>query len=725
MTTNEPSKHHINVDDLAREKVQEIEELLDRSDDVKLESVHSCFSILKQIITAADLHRTSDKDSNIENAYQKLENDESIYADFSDDNEQFNAVDLTEQFASNSVKWTIRVHAFKIVHRLMTLQNTHSIMLRHLPELVRLSFVAATSPYDDLKIQGFLMFKFLIEKFAFIEEKEFPGHSILEQYKTQVLSALKPAFNEDAPPYITAIASQVCCLWLCLRLEKEPINLKRTYQLMLLTIDKLENQSINQNSKLYTESELEQERLDILGSWAQLYVTASETDCGELSQLVKPEIGHLAKKFWEALRDYALLIMPAPRNKGSLHDDENVYTREVALKLFEPVWPKLILASSIWLCKKPTPDCIDQFPNKSKYLKFICGIILKELYRCYSKESTLLVLKSLEILVNNLDVQSIFVSDLVVTREFYVVLYNIYINSETRSDHCVISKKLLNLLFSTVAKKLSVRPKVMIYGLSRTTDSIVTHLDAIKKSARIGDISKFILSHHVHNMITLIGLSPEQLNNHDGLHDSVSKVLQDLVRTNEEFNLDHDLSDYLEDLYALPVPRLNESLFEAETNIVSNLLKLLDADEFRSKDDRKQAISKIELHLRLMRLVIGAFEGCKRLECTNKYIKLFVDLSLLNQIPDVVDAKTKNRKIELMALAVKHINELNIDTIDPELGQSFESAKIFLQDLRSKNEAKRNALNTKNQNISPVKPAKAPTKIVLKADFSNFYTKKN
>lgn len=97
----------INVDELASKKVQEVEQSLEAKSgsDFKLDTFTAWFSVLKQIITAADLHRTNDKNSKsaLDGKEGKHETGDSIYADYSDDNEHFTAhVDLTEQFATNS-----------------------------------------------------------------------------------------------------------------------------------------------------------------------------------------------------------------------------------------------------------------------------------------------------------------------------------------------------------------------------------------------------------------------------------------------------------------------------------------------------------------------------------------------------------------------------------------------------------------------------------------------
>lgn len=772
----EQPQQQIDVDELAKDKVQEIERLLNSSENQNSAIVDQWFTILKQIITAADLHRTNDKNDNQELGKEiKIETDDSIYADYADDNEQFNAVDLTEQFATNSVKWTIRVKAFKLVHCLVNIliQPNRATpikmpLIKYLPDLVRLAFVAVTSPYDDLKTQGFEMFKFLIKRFAFVEEREFPGVSILYQYRTQILSALKPAFNLDAPPYITAIASQVCCLWICKGFEKDESNLKRTYQLMLASIDKLENQSVNQNSKLYTECELEQERLDILGSWAKLYITARECDDllptslknskisgfepRHLDELVKNNISSLIDRWWEALKDYALLIMPASRIVGNLHEHENVYTREVALKLFGPVWPDILLASVIWLTSDDsrehfsksdiTPDdgvedldCKEH--PKIKYSKFIYGLIMKELCLCNSNEqkgslpeSTLLIVKTLSILVNYREVVPALFGELIVAQEFYTILYSILINRTKPNDqYHLFIRNLLDHIFILVVKKVANKPDRIGYSLGYLCDELKTDVGGIDSTLKpekshVIDIAKTNLIIRITNVVNIMKLVPEEDSDH---YDPLMEVFRSIIVNETDPSLGVTLLELLKDFYTKTsqsiLHKFIDTLFVAMKDNVSRLLNLFGSKEGLSRDKLVQCLSHLDFYLRSMRDYIGLFSD------NDNLVKIYVEVLLEKLIPVQSDI-IPNRKKDLLDLCIKNIKDLDEMAHDKfervvtsDLRNAFESALSMQQAIKSEVDSKRQQTIVKKSSCVPaVKPA---AKITLKADFSNFYAKKS
>lgn len=772
MVTVDKEPQNIDVDELARGKVEEIEKLLESKENFNLESLNSWLCVLKQIITAADLHRTNDNPTDKDKGpEEKNESGESIYADYGDDNERIHAVDLTEQFATNSVKWTIRVRAFKIVHRLIQLLShaslstpagrpnqaiSRSATLKHIPDLVRLSFVAATSPYDELKVQGFVMFRFLIDKFASFEESEYPGHSILEQYKTQVFSAIKPAFNVDAPPYITAVASQVCSLWICKGLEKDKGDLKRAYQLMLLSIDKLENQSVNQNSKLYTESELEQERVEILGAWAQLYIAATEheldasirifnclgkSEATNLHSLVQDRMACLTDKWWEALKDYALLIMPAPRLIGSAHDNEQVYTREVALKLFAPIWPKLILASTIWLCRSesnnnsPTrrtneSNCIDhsseeppKITSKLKYFKFISGIIMKNLCTCQKvdektrpllPDETVYSIRSLYLILSKNQISSVPIDDVTIAQEFYTLLYAIQVG-HCRDPNRAVIRTTLDLIFRATLAKVLKDKRNLHYGLARLVASLMSTMKEIEiacsEKNKTLDTYKMHMSIRLNNLISLIKAAPEEALQEIPLREAILVVFQEMLQFKPEPVVGLALIEQLQEFYQLLSPD-NKSYF------VSNIFRVQKERVVRmlsesNIDDLSKTNTVLETYLNSMRSATSLLVPMKS-TLINSYVKALLDCS--------------STKPGLLEMCTRHINllrKLHPDKFEGNLEPDCsDKLRSIIESQQKEEETKNKASLEKTKKQTLTKTTKPQTaKITLRADFSNFYKK--
>ncbi|CAI9624693.1 unnamed protein product, partial [Staurois parvus] len=98
-------------------------------------------------------------------------------------------------------------------------------LVLHLQDLIRMSFMAATDHSEELRLVGLQALLQVIHRFSAVPEPEFPGHVILEQYQANVLAAVRPAFNTDTPPDVTAKACQVCSAWLASGVVKEPSDL--------------------------------------------------------------------------------------------------------------------------------------------------------------------------------------------------------------------------------------------------------------------------------------------------------------------------------------------------------------------------------------------------------------------------------------------------------------------------------------------------------------------
>ncbi|KAJ1347297.1 hypothetical protein KIN20_002323 [Parelaphostrongylus tenuis] len=289
-------------------------------------------------------------------------------------------------------RWPTRVFATQIVQRLMSVCDTErahldlslakelqmssggraDYLVLHLSDLVRMSFMGATSDNTELRLAGLKSLQEVITRFSTVPEPEFPGHVILEQFQAQVGAALRPAFTEDTPSDVTAAACQVCSTWIGSGVARDLNDLRRVHQLLVSSLSKLKHGSIN--TQLYSESAATLEKLAILKAWAEVYVTAvaqeaqlKETrhendDEGNnftkssetLLSLVRPELDSLVCYWLAALHDSALLSLPAqfskqlPASGGAFYKAESA---EACREYYRTSWPPILLALAVWLSK--------------------------------------------------------------------------------------------------------------------------------------------------------------------------------------------------------------------------------------------------------------------------------------------------------------------------------------------------------------------------------------
>ncbi|XP_041043699.1 HEAT repeat-containing protein 5B [Carcharodon carcharias] len=252
------------------------------------------------------------------------------------------------------------------------------LLVLHLSDLIRMAFMAATDHSNQLRMAGLQALEDIIKEFACVPEPEFPGHVILEQYQANVGAALRPAFSQDTPSDITAKACQVCSTWIGSGVVSDLNDLRRVHNLLVSSLDKVQSGK-GSLSQLYSESATTMEKLAVLKAWAEVYIVAMKTkkeaetkpvtsmknkddDDGfgavdelppdSLITLVQPELPILSCLWLAALKDYALLTLPAefasqlPSDGGAFYTPETIDTARLH---YRTSWAPILHAVALWL----------------------------------------------------------------------------------------------------------------------------------------------------------------------------------------------------------------------------------------------------------------------------------------------------------------------------------------------------------------------------------------
>lgn len=123
-----------------------------------------------------------------------------------DDQAEFHADDDANNRPAVQPRWPTRVFAAECVRKIIAAcessKNPHfdlvqakesqfsrgksDFLVLHLSDLIRMTFIAATSDSDPLRLEGLKTLQDIIEKFSKVPEPEFPGHLLLEQFQAQV-----------------------------------------------------------------------------------------------------------------------------------------------------------------------------------------------------------------------------------------------------------------------------------------------------------------------------------------------------------------------------------------------------------------------------------------------------------------------------------------------------------------------------------------------------------
>ncbi|XP_063247079.1 HEAT repeat-containing protein 5B [Prinia subflava] len=278
----------------------------------------------------------------------------------------------------------------------------NDFLVLHLSDLIRMAFMAATDHSNQLRMAGLQALEDIIKKFASVPEPEFPGHVILEQYQANVGAALRPAFSQDTPSDITAKACQVCSAWIGSGVVSDLNDLRRVHNLLVSSLDKVQAGK-GSSSQLYRESATTMEKLAVLKAWAEVYVVAmkikkeaetkpkrvlksteeDEDDFGTVDELppdslitlVQPELPALSRLWLAALKDYALLTLPAefatqlPPDGGAFYTPETIDTARLH---YRNSWAPILHAVALWLnstgfnVSESTEETAAAVPNSQK-----------------------------------------------------------------------------------------------------------------------------------------------------------------------------------------------------------------------------------------------------------------------------------------------------------------------------------------------------------------------
>ncbi|XP_075002751.1 HEAT repeat-containing protein 5B isoform X4 [Calonectris borealis] len=281
--------------------------------------------------------------------------------------------------------------------------SSDDFLVLHLSDLIRMAFMAATDHSNQLRMAGLQALEDIIKKFASVPEPEFPGHVILEQYQANVGAALRPAFSQDTPSDITAKACQVCSTWIGSGVVSDLNDLRRVHNLLVSSLDKVQAGK-GSSSQLYRESATTMEKLAVLKAWAEVYVVAmkikkeaetkpkrvlksteeDEDDFGSIDELppdslitlVQPELPALSRLWLAALKDYALLTLPAefatqlPPDGGAFYTPETIDTARLH---YRNSWAPILHAVALWLnstgfnASESTEETAAAMPDSQKH----------------------------------------------------------------------------------------------------------------------------------------------------------------------------------------------------------------------------------------------------------------------------------------------------------------------------------------------------------------------
>lgn len=271
---------------------------------------------------------------------QKKRKDEGI--DFKDE-EVKNIVNETPSLEDKNepINWKFRYFLYDLLTRLLTEKefkfSESEDLSPKIQEIVRLSFLATTSPIGKVNLMGITLLDRALSLFGHLEDPLYPGVSILEQQQAQIISALIPCFGQQSNSEIIVSAIGVSSKFMNLPRIKY-YSKQRILKTLVCLLEEVSSNKFLRFSHLVSMAEYEKKaiQISILNCWAVLRVNYKDD-----SATAEPEFGEILAKYSDlllslwilTLKDLSTLRYTQPHSKD--------------LQLYTKYWPNFIGVLSI------------------------------------------------------------------------------------------------------------------------------------------------------------------------------------------------------------------------------------------------------------------------------------------------------------------------------------------------------------------------------------------
>ncbi|KAI8149192.1 armadillo-type protein [Fennellomyces sp. T-0311] len=244
------------------------------------------------------------------------------------------------------------------------------------PDLIKLSFTAATAHVDELRLAGISLLRMVIEKFANTADPDLEGTLLLEQYAAQIGAALTPAFGADSSSEIVSAAVRVCAIYVGSGIVKDLYQLGRVLKLLVSSLDKVKSESeltgVGEVKDLSPHASV-MVKLSVLNAWAELQVASQRQDY--LKQILQPNLMALSPLWLRSLQDYARIRLESDivaltnstegiqtSSSGGIDSMYSAATKQVVLPYYRKSWLKIMEAVAS-LIESGAPSMHDALAN--------------------------------------------------------------------------------------------------------------------------------------------------------------------------------------------------------------------------------------------------------------------------------------------------------------------------------------------------------------------------
>lgn len=230
------------------------------------------------------------------------------------------------------------------------------LMSNRVVDLIRMAFTASTSANVEIRLEGLVVLRDVIESFKLARDPDFEDALLLEQHQAPIAAALTPAFLADSTPEVLAAAVQVCAVFVSSGVIKEVSRMGRILKQLVSALESCMQPSMTQlgDVKDLSQNANAMLKIAVFTAWAELQ-TASATQ-SYLVDVVKPHVTRIVPYWIACLREYAKIRSdpemdaggapdgPGPSINPSLDSQYAGLAREVVLPYHERSWYTILQA---------------------------------------------------------------------------------------------------------------------------------------------------------------------------------------------------------------------------------------------------------------------------------------------------------------------------------------------------------------------------------------------
>ncbi|KAG1473645.1 hypothetical protein G6F56_000838 [Rhizopus delemar] len=278
------------------------------------------------------------------------------------------------------------------------------------PDLIRLSFTAATAHVNELRLAGINLLRMVIERFSITLDADLEGTLLLEQYSAQIGAALTPAFGADSSSEIVAAAVKVCAIYVGSGIVKDLYQLGRVLKLLTSALDRCKKETkltgVGEVKDLSSHASV-MVKLAVLNAWAELQVASQKQKY--LKQVLQPNLSLLSSMWLRSLQDYARIRLESDivalsnrseriqtQSNSNIDSMYSAATKDVVLPYYRRSWLKIMeaVATLVEIQSSPMLEAISKNPDSKSFqgqpsnlFYVLFGLCIESLSRISSSSS--------------------------------------------------------------------------------------------------------------------------------------------------------------------------------------------------------------------------------------------------------------------------------------------------------------------------------------------------